>query len=87
MLSNLVSNIPAVVLFAHTVNSMSDWFILAAVSTLAGAATPIGSAATLIVLDQARREDVEISLRQLLKIGFSLAVITSVAAIGVLRAF
>ncbi|MFC7130314.1 SLC13 family permease [Haloferax chudinovii] len=84
-LSNLVSNVPAVVLLAHTVESTGEWFVLAAVSTLAGVATPIGSAATLIVLDQARRENVEISLWKLLKTGFPLAVATSIAAVGVLK--
>jgi len=83
-LSNLVSNVPAVVLLAHTVESTGEWFVLAAVSTLAGVATPIGSAATLIVLDQARREDVEIPLWQLLKVGVPLAIGTSIAAVGVL---
>jgi Na+/H+ antiporter NhaD/arsenite permease-like protein len=85
VLSNLVSNVPAVVLLAHTAGSTGEWFVLAAVSTLAGVATPIGSVATLIVLDQARRENVEISLWQLLKIGFPLAVATSMAAVGVLK--
>lgn len=85
ILSNLVSNVPAVVLLTQTVNSAGDWFVLAAVSTLAGAATPIGSAATLIVLDQSQREGVDIPLWQLLKIGFPIAVITSIVAIGLLR--
>lgn len=84
-LSNLVSNVPAVVLLAHTVESTGEWFVLAIVSTLAGVATPIGSAATLIVLDQARRENVEVSLWQLLKVCFPLAVATSIASVGVLK--
>lgn len=87
ILSNLVSNVPAVVLLAHTVQSTSGWLVLAAVSTLAGAATPIGSAATLIVLDQAQREGVEIPLQRLIKVGLPLAVVTSVVAVGLLRLF
>lgn len=85
VLSNLVSNVPAVVLLAQTVSSLDGWFVLAAVSTLAGTATPIGSAATLIVLDGAKRENVDLSLSQMLSITLPIALLTSVIAVGVIH--
>lgn len=84
VLSNMVSNVPAVALLAPTVHSTADWILLAAVSTLAGTATPIGSAATLIVLDQAQREGISIPLWRLLRVGCPIAVISSVVAVGML---
>jgi len=85
VLSNLVSNVPAVVLLATTVGSTHDWVVLAATSTLAGVATPIGSAATLIVLDQAARDGVDVSLPRLLRVGAPVAVLGTLVALAVLR--
>lgn len=84
LLSNLVSNVPAVVLLSTTVSDPTGWYLLAAVSTLAGNATPIASAATLILLDQASREDIEISAFRLIRVGFPIAVVTSGAAAAML---
>lgn len=81
VLSNLISNVPAVILLSTGVTNQQGWFILAAVSTLAGNATPIASAATLIVLDQASRNGIDISVRRLVQIGLPIAVVTSVAAV------
>jgi Na+/H+ antiporter NhaD/arsenite permease-like protein len=77
LLSNLVSNVPAVVLLSTTVTDPTGWYLLAAVSTLAGNATPIASAATLIVLDQANRQGVTVPAVRLIGIGFPVAVVTS----------
>ena len=85
VLSNLVSNVPAVVLLSTAITDQQGWYILAAVSTLAGNATPIASAATLIVLDQTSRDGVTISVRRLIRIGLPIAVVTSVAAVVALR--
>ena len=40
LLSNIVSNVPEVVLLSTTVTDPQSWYVLAAVSTLAGNATP-----------------------------------------------
>ncbi|MFP8953770.1 SLC13 family permease [Natrialbaceae archaeon A-arb3/5] len=85
-LSNLVSNVPAVVLLAAGIPEAAtgDWLLLAAVSTLAGNATPIASAATLIALEAASDRQVHVPLRTLLVLGIPLSVITSIIAIGLL---
>jgi Na+/H+ antiporter NhaD/arsenite permease-like protein len=85
VLSNLVSNVPAVVLLSAAITDQQGWYVLAAVSTLAGNATPIASAATLIVLDQSSRNGVNVSVRRLIRIGLPVAVVTSVAAVVVLQ--
>jgi len=82
-LSDLVS-VPAVVLLSTAVSDPSGWYLLAAVSTLAGNATPIASAATLIVLDQASRRGVALSVVHLIRVGLPVAVVTSGLAIALL---
>jgi len=77
VLSNLVSNVPAVVLLSTALSNPTGWYLLAAVSKLAGNATPIASAATLIALDQASRRGVDLSVVHLIRIGFPVAVVTS----------
>ncbi len=56
-LSNLVSNVPAVLLFKplvpHLARPRQAWLALAMSSTLAGNLTPVGSVANLIVLQRA----------------------------------
>jgi Na+/H+ antiporter NhaD/arsenite permease-like protein len=60
VLSNLVSNVPAVLLFkpaiAHLANPTQGWLALAMSSTLAGNLTVLGSVANLIVIQRARQE-------------------------------
>ena len=59
ILSNVVSNVPAVMLFTHMIPSLPDptraWLTLAMSSTLAGNLTLLGSIANLIVAEGARR--------------------------------
>jgi Na+/H+ antiporter NhaD/arsenite permease-like protein len=59
--SNVVSNVPFVLLASHWVERFSDphlaWLVLALASTLAGNLTIVGSVANLIVLEAAREED------------------------------
>jgi Na+/H+ antiporter NhaD/arsenite permease-like protein len=86
VLSNLISNVPAVVLLSSGVTSQSGWLVLSAVSTLAGNATPIASAATLIALQQATRRGVDISIWRLLSVGLSVAIVTSAVAVLMLGA-
>ena len=59
LISNVVSNVPAVLLFAPLIRRLSDpragWLTLAMSSTLAGNLTLVGSVANLIVVQRARR--------------------------------
>lgn len=84
VLSNLVSNVPAVVLLSTGIpaDATGSWLLLAATSTLAGNATPIASAATLILLELASDRDVAVPLRRLLRIGVPLAVTTTLVGAG-----
>ena len=59
VLSNVVSNVPVVMLLKSLVPSFRDphtgWLVLAMASTLAGNLTITGSVANLIVVERARR--------------------------------
>ncbi len=83
--SNLVSNVPAVMLYIPLikVQGASDrlWLLLAMASTLAGNLTIIGSVANLIVLE-ATKDDARISFLEYLRVGLPLTLVT--LAIGVL---
>jgi Na+/H+ antiporter NhaD/arsenite permease-like protein len=71
-LSNVVSNVPAVMLLKSLVPGFSNphtgWLILAMASTLAGNLTITGSVANIIVIERARRE-APVSFRDYLKVG------------------
>ena len=86
-LANLVSNVPAVLLFRPLVasfpNSHFMWLAVASTSTLAGNATPISSVANLIVLQQAGKE-VSISFWEFARVGVVITIATTLVAIGVL---
>jgi Na+/H+ antiporter NhaD/arsenite permease-like protein len=85
LLSNLVSNVPAVLLFKPLMDVMPQrelaWLALAMSSTLAGNLTVLGSVANLIVVESARRAGTELSFLEYLKVGIPLTAITT--AIGV----
>lgn len=87
VLSNLVSNVPAVVLLEPFVKSLSHpdlgWLTLAMSSTLAGNLTLVGSVANLIVVSLARPE-VEISFWDYFKVGAVLTLLTMAVGVGVL---
>jgi Na+/H+ antiporter NhaD/arsenite permease-like protein len=80
VLSNLVSNVPAVMLLRPVVPTLSDpgtaWLTLAMATTLAGNLTLLGSVANLIVAELARRRGVELSFLEYLKAGTAIAVLT-----------
>jgi len=84
LLSNIVSNVPAVLVFKSVVARLADparaWLTLAMSSTLAGNLTLVGSVANLIVVERARRE-VEITFWEYAKAGVPLAVLT--LAVGI----
>jgi Na+/H+ antiporter NhaD/arsenite permease-like protein len=79
VLSNIVSNVPAVLMFkpfaSHVPNPTQTWLVLAMSSTLAGNLTVVGSVANLIVIQQARRK-VRIGFWEYCRVGAPLAVIT-----------
>ncbi len=85
VLSNIVSNVPAVLIFKPLIPHLADprqaWLVLAMSSTLAGNLTVLGSVANLIVIERARHE-VRIGFWEYLKTGAPLAVAT--IAVGVL---
>jgi Na+/H+ antiporter NhaD/arsenite permease-like protein len=84
VLSNLVSNVPAVLLFRPLVPHLPDphgaWLVLAMSSTLAGNLTLLGSVANLIVAERAKRE-ARIGFWEYFKAGAPLTVLT--IAVGV----
>lgn len=79
LLSNLVSNVPAVLVFKTFVPRLSDptraWLTLAMSSTLAGNLTLLGSVANLIVVQKARHA-VRISFREYAKAGVPLTILS-----------
>ncbi len=87
VLSNLVSNVPAVLIFQPIVRTLSQrhfaWLALASASTLAGNCTPFSSVANLIVLQQANKK-VRISFWEFSRVGIIVTVVTTLAGIGIL---
>jgi Na+/H+ antiporter NhaD/arsenite permease-like protein len=88
LVSNIVSNVPAVLVFKSFIPRLHDvhrgWLTLAMSSTLAGNLTVLGSVANLIVVQKARRE-VEISFREYARAGVPLTVLTLAAGAWMLR--
>jgi Na+/H+ antiporter NhaD/arsenite permease-like protein len=86
LLSNIVSNVPAVLVLKPFVPSLSDpqraWLVIAMSATLAGNFTLVGSVANLIVAQRAKARGVEIGFWTYFKVGAPLTLIT--IAIGLL---
>lgn len=79
VLSNIVSNVPAVLLmkfFIPQENPELWWKALALISTLAGNLTISGSIANLIVVEIAKREHIHVAAWDYLKVGFPLTLFT-----------
>ena len=80
ILSNLVSNVPAVLILKPFVTHLPDpgkaWRIVAMSSTFAGNVTLIGSVANLIVAERAKKEGVTISFLAYWRIGLPLTLIS-----------
>jgi Na+/H+ antiporter NhaD/arsenite permease-like protein len=80
VISNLVSNVPAVLLFKPLIPSFGEpnrgWLILAMASTLAGNLTILGSVANLIVVEAAREARVKIGFVEYCRVGVPLTVVT-----------
>jgi len=90
-LSNVVSNVPAVLLLEPVLQAMptasreTAWLALAMSSTLAGNLTVLGSVANLIVVEIARREGVAISFWDYCKVGIPLTLLTLLLGIAWLQ--
>jgi Na+/H+ antiporter NhaD/arsenite permease-like protein len=79
LLSNIVSNVPAVMLLKSLVPSLHDprtgWLALAMASTLAGNLTITGSVANLIVVERAR-DEVHIGFWDYSRVGIPVTLVT-----------
>jgi Na+/H+ antiporter NhaD/arsenite permease-like protein len=86
VLSNLVSNVPAVLLFRPLMEVMPQkelaWLALAMSSTLAGNLTVLGSVANLIVVENARRAGTELGFLEYLKVGIPLTALTTLVGVA-----
>ena len=80
VLSNIVSNVPAVLILRPFIPTFPDpsraWLVVAMASTLAGNLTLLGSVANLIVAERAGREDAPIAFWAYFKVGLPLTLIT-----------
>ena len=80
VLSNLVSNVPAVLMMKPFVAPLKDhdtaWLVVAMASTLAGNFTVLGSIANLIVVQKAAAGGVEIGFWGYFRVGAPLTLIT-----------
>jgi Na+/H+ antiporter NhaD/arsenite permease-like protein len=85
VVSNAISNVPAVMLFTRIVPRLPDpqasWLTLAMSSTLAGNLTILGSIANLIVVEGARRRGVRVGFIEYAAVGLPLTALT--IALGV----
>ncbi len=90
VLSNIISNVPAVLLLSPSVSvtfpadTTIAWLTLAASSTLAGNATILGAAANVIVAQSASSHGVEVRMRDFVRAGLLVTVATLIAATAVL---
>jgi len=80
ILSNLVSNVPAVLLLAPLIETLpapeNAWLVLAMATTFAGNLTLLGSVANLIVAEQARRHEIDLGFWTYLKAGIPVTLAT-----------
>jgi Na+/H+ antiporter NhaD/arsenite permease-like protein len=85
VLSNLVSNVPAVLVLKPFIPNLPDakhaWLVVAMAATLAGNFTLVGSVANLIVAERAKARGVQIDFWSYFKIGAPLTLITIVAGL------
>ena len=82
LISNVVSNVPAVMLLRTLVdnfpNAQDGWLVLAMASTLAGNLTITGSIANIIVVERASAEGVRIGFGDYFRIGLPVTIVTLV---------
>lgn len=80
VLSNLISNVPAVMLFRPLIPGFplpqTAWLTLAMATTLAGNLTLLGSVANLIVAETAKRQGVNLTFTEYLKAGVPITILS-----------
>ncbi len=78
LLSNLVSNVPAILLLQHLIPHPDSrtWLLLAAGSTLAGNLTLLGSVANLIVAEAVKKSGSALTFWEHLRFGLPLTIAT-----------
>jgi Na+/H+ antiporter NhaD/arsenite permease-like protein len=76
LLSNIVSNVPAVMLLVPLVDPPMGGVVLALVSTLAGNLLIVGSIANIIVVDSAARRGIRIDWRRHARVGIPVTLAT-----------
>jgi Na+/H+ antiporter NhaD/arsenite permease-like protein len=80
VLSNVISNVPAVLALKPFVLGLSDqhrvWLVIAMSATLAGNLTPVGSVANLIVAERARAAGIHVSLWAYCRAGIPITLAT-----------
>lgn len=80
VLSNLISNVPAVLALKPFVLGLADqhriWLVIAMSATLAGNLTPVGSVANLIVAERARAAGIHVSLWDYCRAGLPIGLAT-----------
>lgn len=90
-LSNLVSNVPAVLLLKPLITSMSaqnaGWLTLAAASTLAGNFTLLGSVANLIVAESAKKSRVNLTFWEYTRAGIIITLVTLAISVAWITLF
>jgi Na+/H+ antiporter NhaD/arsenite permease-like protein len=76
LLSNLVSNVPAVLLLSPALEGAPHdaWYVLATASTLAGNTTLVAAAANLIVAERAEHDGVALPLTRFLAAGVPITI-------------
>lgn len=91
VLSNLVSNVPAVLLWRPAVGALPHadfvWIVLAMSSTFAGNLTLLGSMANLIVAERAGKAGSHLGFFDYLKVGVPVTVLTTLWGIIALSLF
>lgn len=88
VLSNLISNVPAVILWRGTVPHLPDpglmWRVVAMSATFAGNLLLIGSMANLIVAEKAESRGVPIGFWEYARVGIPVTLLTTLWGIGTL---
>ena len=82
ILSNLISNVPAVLVLRPVVetfvNPQMAWLTMAMATTFAGNLTLLGSVANLIVAESAKKGGVKLTFAEYLKAGIPITILTTI---------
>ena len=88
VLSNLISNVPAVLLWRTTVPQLPNpdlmWRVVAMSATFAGNLLLIGSMANLIVAERAEARGVRIGFAEYARVGIPVTILTLLWGVAVL---